>query len=74
VPSLTTWQKSSFSGSGEDDNCVELGVFPAGGTHLRESETPGTILTLTPHRLAGLIRTVKAGDLDHHAADVGQRP
>ncbi|MBT2384838.1 DUF397 domain-containing protein [Streptomyces sp. ISL-11] len=58
-----TWQKSSYSSGGEPENCIEIGGFPS-ATHLRESETPHTTLPLTPHRLAGLIRTLQAGTLD----------
>ncbi|UQI48258.1 DUF397 domain-containing protein [Streptomyces sp. HU2014] len=54
------WQKSSYSSGCEDENCVEVGRSSA-TIHLRESDTSATVLTLTPHRLAGLIRTVKAG-------------
>lgn len=41
------WQKSSFSGGGEGDTCVELAATPT-ALHLRESDTPTTHLTTTP--------------------------
>lgn len=44
-----TWQKSSFSGGGEGNACVELASTPTPTTiHLRESDTPTTQLTTTP--------------------------
>lgn len=54
------WQKSSFSGGGDGDECVEV-VALDGEIRLRESEAPGTELSTTPARLASLIREVKAG-------------
>lgn len=63
MPLPAIWQKSSYSSGGERENCVELGRGPS-TIHIRESDAPAIILTLTPHRLAALIRTVKAGTLD----------
>ncbi|MCQ8832508.1 DUF397 domain-containing protein [Streptomyces malaysiensis] len=58
-----TWRKSSFSGPGETNDCVELAT--AGGEiRLRESDAPADILTTTPGRLGTFIRAVKAGTLD----------
>ncbi|MBB5119633.1 hypothetical protein AF335_28020 [Streptomyces eurocidicus] len=57
------WQKSSHSSGCDAENCVELGLAPA-TVHLRESEAPATVLTFSPHRLACLIRAVKAGTHD----------
>jgi hypothetical protein len=64
------WQKSSFSGSGDGNNCIELATTPT-TLHLRESETPATLLTTTPTALAALLhgirsRTLTAGRVDHH--------
>ncbi|ASQ97552.1 DUF397 domain-containing protein [Streptomyces sp. 11-1-2] len=57
------WRKSSFSGNGEDNHCVEL--LPVDGKiKLRESDTPADILTTTPGPLGTFIRAVKAGALD----------
>ncbi|WP_455358643.1 DUF397 domain-containing protein [Streptomyces sp. SYSU K21746] len=58
--SSTQWQKSSFSGTGDDNNCVELGASRT-GVHLRESEAPGTALTTTPRAVRALIAAIKAG-------------
>ncbi|MFI0814607.1 DUF397 domain-containing protein [Streptomyces sp. NPDC021098] len=63
MPASLTWQKSSFSGGGEENACVELATSPA-GIHLRESDDPGELLTTTPHRLATFIRAAKAGEFD----------
>ncbi|MEV0636807.1 DUF397 domain-containing protein [Streptomyces sp. NPDC050619] len=57
-----TWQKSSFSGGGTGDECVELALPHTSPTpiHLRESETPTTILTTNPTALHALLTTVKS--------------
>lgn len=53
------WQKSSFSGSGDGNNCVELaGTGPH--IHLRESDTPTEELRTTPKAISHLLRTLKA--------------
>jgi len=57
-----SWQKSSFSGSGQDNNCVELAVSTDDRIHLRESDDPTLILTTTPARLSAFIRAIKSGD------------
>ncbi|WP_455352648.1 DUF397 domain-containing protein [Streptomyces sp. SYSU K217416] len=54
------WQKSSYSGGGSGEDCVELGASRA-GVHLRESEAPGTALTTTPRAVRALIAAIKAG-------------
>ncbi|MDX3230111.1 DUF397 domain-containing protein [Streptomyces sp. ME19-01-6] len=58
------WRKSSFSGHGEADNCVELAVVD-GKVWLRESDTPTAAIRTTPAHLGTFIRTVKAGALEH---------
>lgn len=52
------WQKSSFSGSGDGNNCLELAGTPT-TFHLRESDTPATILTTTPTALALLLEAIR---------------
>lgn len=52
------WQKSSYSG--DSSNCVNVAAPGDDTIHLRESDTPETILTTTPDSLRGLIRTLKA--------------
>ncbi|MFI5885103.1 DUF397 domain-containing protein [Streptomyces sp. NPDC051554] len=64
------WQKSSFSGGGDGNNCIELATTPT-TLHLRESETPTTHLTPTPTALAALLhgirsRTLTVGRVNHH--------
>ncbi|GAA2624897.1 DUF397 domain-containing protein [Streptomyces vastus] len=54
--SALDWQKSSFSG--DQANCLYVAATPTGTVHLRESDTPDTILTTTPTALAALIRTL----------------
>ncbi|MBK3580134.1 DUF397 domain-containing protein [Streptomyces sp. MBT65] len=54
------WQKSSFSTGGEGE-CVELAATaPGPHIHLRESDHPDHIATLTPHTLATLLHTLKS--------------
>ncbi|MFE7034944.1 DUF397 domain-containing protein [Streptomyces sp. NPDC057621] len=57
-----TWQKSSFSGSGDGNACVEL----AAETHtirLRESDDPSTELVTTHTSLARLLHDIRSGAL-----------
>lgn len=39
-----SWQKSSFSGGGDGDACIELASTPD-TIHLRESDIPATHIT-----------------------------
>ncbi|MFC4465006.1 DUF397 domain-containing protein [Streptomyces xiangluensis] len=58
------WQKSSFSGSGDGNACVELASTPTCTTiHLRESDTPTTQLTTAPAPLAHLLHSIRSGAL-----------
>ncbi|MEC4015710.1 DUF397 domain-containing protein [Streptomyces sp. H27-D2] len=57
------WQKSSFSGSGQDD-CVEVATDPAGRIHFRESDAPATVGVTTRPAWAALLARVRAGDFD----------
>ncbi|MFE4701153.1 DUF397 domain-containing protein [Streptomyces sp. NPDC056738] len=52
------WQKSSFSGGGEGNDCVELASTPD-LVHLRESDTPGTRLSTDPGALVHLLNHIK---------------
>lgn len=56
-----TWQKSSFSGAGDED-CVELAH---NGPHLllRESDDPDTVIATPPAGLDALVRWQKSS---HH--------
>ncbi|MEU1176501.1 DUF397 domain-containing protein [Streptomyces sp. NPDC005820] len=58
------WQKSSFSDGGEGNTCVELAAYPPPTTlHLRESDTPATVLTTTRTPLAHLLRAIRTDSL-----------
>jgi hypothetical protein len=61
------WQKSSFSGGGDGNACLELATTTCTPTpttiHLRESDTPATHLTTTPTPLSHLLHHIKTGRL-----------
>lgn len=57
------WQKSSFSGFGDGNDCLELATTTPHSIHLRESDTPTTRLTTTPIPLAHLLHGIKSGTL-----------
>ncbi|MFF8192129.1 DUF397 domain-containing protein [Streptomyces bobili] len=59
------WQKSTFSGGGEGNTCVELAASTT-HIHLRESDTPATTLATTPTPLAQLLRGIRTGALTSH--------
>ncbi|MEU6555622.1 DUF397 domain-containing protein [Streptomyces sp. NPDC046915] len=48
------WQKSSFSGSGDGNACVEVAATSA-TLHLRESDEPATVLKTSTPPMAALI-------------------
>ncbi|MPY54998.1 DUF397 domain-containing protein [Streptomyces acidicola] len=54
------WQKSSFSGPGDGNSCVELAATP-NTVHLRESDTPYTEVTTDPTPLAHFLHGIKTG-------------
>jgi Domain of unknown function (DUF397) len=53
------WQKSSYSEGGAD-TCVEVALDKTGTPQLRESDTPGTVVTASPSALAALMDRVKS--------------
>ncbi len=57
------WRKSSYSSQGA--NCLYVSAPDSASVRLRESDEPNTILTTTPRALDALIRSAKAGQLDH---------
>ncbi|MGW0837484.1 DUF397 domain-containing protein [Streptomyces prunicolor] len=59
------WQKSSFSGSGDGNACVELAATPT-TIHLRESDAPATALTTSPTPLTHLLRAIRTGNHPQH--------
>ncbi|MFF2661419.1 DUF397 domain-containing protein [Kitasatospora sp. NPDC058032] len=57
-----SWQKSTYSG--ENTDCVEI----ASGDeliHIRESDDPAAVLTITRATLAAWLQSAKAGEFDH---------
>jgi len=57
------WRKSSHSGGGNDDACVELARFP-GGIGIRDSKRPeGGRLEVSRDAFAALLARVKCGEL-----------
>ncbi|MDG4858327.1 DUF397 domain-containing protein [Streptomyces sp. T-3] len=61
MPAPLGWQKSSFSGGGADEDCVELAVaVDAHAICLRESETPTKVLSTTGPALHALLGAIKA--------------
>ncbi|MER7789424.1 DUF397 domain-containing protein [Streptomyces sp. NPDC097640] len=61
--SVHDWQKSSYSAQG--NACLYISSTDNATIRLRESDDPDTILTTTPTTLRALIRSAKAGHLDH---------
>ncbi|MFD8284390.1 DUF397 domain-containing protein [Streptomyces solisilvae] len=57
------WRKSSYSAQGA--NCLYVSAPDGATIRLRESDQPNTILTTNPTALDALIRSAKAGRLDH---------
>lgn len=55
------WRKSSYSGSANDDVCVELAqLAPGTGIGVRDSKDPdGGRLTLSPAQFTSLIKQIK---------------
>ncbi|MFD4571950.1 DUF397 domain-containing protein [Streptomyces sp. NPDC058417] len=56
------WQKSSYSGEGDGNNCLEVKAGSR-GVHLRESDTPGAVLTTDPAALAHLLEALRRSAL-----------
>ncbi|MEU9955730.1 DUF397 domain-containing protein [Streptomyces sp. NPDC050982] len=56
------WQKSSFSGGGDGNACVELASAPH-TIHLRESDDPSIRLVTTPTPLSHLLHGIRSGTL-----------
>ncbi|MCX3062335.1 DUF397 domain-containing protein [Streptomyces beihaiensis] len=55
---MTLWQKSSFSGGADGNECVEL-ASSEGGLLLRESDEPDRILAVSPAGLDALLRGIQ---------------
>ncbi|MGW0969717.1 DUF397 domain-containing protein [Streptomyces sp. NPDC002516] len=54
------WQKSSYSGPGDGDSCVELASTRA-ALHLRESDDPSIVLTTAPTPVGHLLQAIRTG-------------
>jgi hypothetical protein len=52
------WQKSTFSGGGPGNECVELACVEA-SLLLREGDEPARALTVRPTALAALLRHLR---------------
>ncbi|GAA3935534.1 DUF397 domain-containing protein [Actinomadura viridis] len=62
---MTTWRKSSYSGSGNQSDCVELADLGPRQIGVRDSKAPEAgHLALGLHSFASLLRGIKAGKLD----------
>ncbi|MEU0341271.1 DUF397 domain-containing protein [Streptomyces bobili] len=62
MTSPDNWQKSSHSGPDDGNDCLELASTPT-TLHLRESDTPTTVLTTTPTPLTHLLDAIRAQTL-----------
>ncbi|MFJ8820387.1 DUF397 domain-containing protein [Streptomyces sp. NPDC102467] len=58
MPKVPHWQKSTFSGGGDGNTCVEVATA-AESIHLRESDDPTTEMAITPAALSHLLRALK---------------
>ncbi|MFI9238555.1 DUF397 domain-containing protein [Streptomyces sp. NPDC053079] len=59
------WQRSSYCEAAS--SCINLATS-ADAIHLRESDTPETVLSPTRQRLRPLISGIKAGNFDRAGA------
>lgn len=60
MPSPIQWQKSTFSGGGSHEDCIEMAGTRT-GIQLRESEAPADVLTTTGAPLRALLAAIKSG-------------
>ncbi|MCX4969999.1 MULTISPECIES: DUF397 domain-containing protein [unclassified Streptomyces] len=58
------WQKSSFSGADNNQDCIELAPVD-GGIRMRESDDPDVVVTTSVAKLRAFVLGVKAGEFDH---------
>ncbi|MEU6995899.1 DUF397 domain-containing protein [Streptomyces sp. NPDC046465] len=56
---MLLWQKATFSGGGEGNECVEL-ARTGNTTLLRESDDPNRIVALSGHTLAALLAKIQS--------------
>ncbi|GGL09361.1 DUF397 domain-containing protein [Streptomyces flaveus] len=69
MTTLANWQKSSFSGGADGNNCLELATTGPRAVHLRESDDPTTRLTTAPTPLAHLLQGIRSGTLSPAAPE-----
>ena len=55
---MPQWQRSSFSGDGDGNECVELAYVDA-SLALRESDDPDRVLRVAPTTLAALLHRIR---------------
>ncbi|WUI02154.1 DUF397 domain-containing protein [Spirillospora sp. NBC_00431] len=61
---MIKWRKSSHSGGGSDDACVEVARM-TDGIGMRDSKTPdGERLGFTTREFSGLVTRIRRGELD----------
>ncbi|MFD0688835.1 DUF397 domain-containing protein [Actinomadura fibrosa] len=61
---MTEWRKSSYTGSGNDDVCVEIARLGE-SVGVRDSKDPrGPRLGLAPRAFLGLVTRIRRGDFD----------
>ncbi|MEU1085262.1 DUF397 domain-containing protein [Streptomyces sp. NPDC005576] len=58
------WQKSSFSGADDNQDCIELAPVD-GAIRVRESDDPEVVIATSVAKLRAFILGVKAGEFDH---------
>ncbi|MCQ9134980.1 MULTISPECIES: DUF397 domain-containing protein [Streptomyces] len=52
------WQKSTYSGGGDGNDCIELASTPA-ALHLRESDAPAAVLDSAPAAVAHFLHAIR---------------
>ncbi len=57
--SALNWQKSSFSSTDGNTNCLELAAAPTGALRLRESTDPHTVISASTTALRALLGWAK---------------
>ncbi|MFJ6727739.1 DUF397 domain-containing protein [Streptomyces sp. NPDC091281] len=62
IPIPVIWQKSSYSGPDDGNDCVELRSV-AEALNLRESDDPAVVLAVDPAAMAHLLDAVRSGTL-----------
>ncbi|MCZ0980297.1 DUF397 domain-containing protein [Streptomyces diastatochromogenes] len=65
----TSWQKSSFSGADNNQNCIHARLTESGEIELIESEAPGASVVTSRANFEAFLKGVKAGEFDHLVED-----